>query len=214
LWPIQRAYTEWVLETKNKSEVELIMSLTGKNQTEIEKIMAETNFEARALVQYSLVRIIKPRLVVETGVNKGLSSAAILTAMERNQEGELYSIDLPTESQLTDGTVYQRSSPLEVGRLVPYEVRHRWHLILGDAKNELPKLMDELKNIDIFLHDSLHTEEHMMWEFTTAWPYIREGGFLCSDDIGVSFLKFAKKHECKKWGCSGPYSTKLGVIVK
>jgi len=72
LWPIQRACTEWVLESKNQGEAELIRSLTGINQTEIQKIMAETNFEARARVQYSLVGIIKPSLVVETGVNKVL----------------------------------------------------------------------------------------------------------------------------------------------
>jgi predicted O-methyltransferase YrrM len=212
LWPIQRAYTEWVLESKNQSEAELIMSLTGIDQTGIQKIIAETDLEPRARLQYALVRIIKPRLVVETGVNRGLSSAAILTAMERNQIGELYSIDLPTETRLTDGTIYKNTT--EIGKLVPQEIRRRWHLILGDAKTELPKLLDEIKTIDIFLHDSLHTEEHMMWEFQTAWPYIRDGGLLLSDDIGVSFLKFVKKTKEKNWGCSGSYSTKLGAIAK
>ena len=150
--------------------------------------------------------------MVETGVDRGLSSVAILTAMERNQEGELYSIDLPTETRLTDGTIYRNTA--EIGKLVPQELRHRWHLILGDARKELPKLLDELKSIDIFLHDSLHTEEHMMWEFQTAWPYIRNGGLLLSHDIGVSFLKFVTKRKEKNWGCSGYYATKLGVIVK
>ena len=35
----------------------------------------------------------------------------------------------------------------------------------------------------MFLHDSLHTYSHMMYEYTTAWPYIRVGGVLLSDDI-------------------------------
>ena len=213
LWPIERARTEWVLESNNKSYPDLISDITGINRVELEKIMLEVDIEERAKVLYALVRIKKPMLVVETGVNKGKSSMAMLLAMERNKRGELYSIDLPTETRLTDGTIY-RTSPSEVGQLIPVSVRHRWHLILGDSKIELPKLLGDLKNIDFFYHDSLHTEPHMLWEFQTAWPCINNGGILLSDDIGVSFLKFLKKCESKTWGCSGPYSTKLGAIVK
>jgi len=135
-----------------------------------------------------------------------------LTATECIEEGELYSIGLPTETWLTDGTIYKNTA--EIGNLVSQEVHHHWHLILGDARKELPKLLDELKNIDFFLHDSLRTEEHMMWKFQTVWPYIRNGGLLLSDDIGISFLKFVKTRKEKKWGCSGSYSTKLGAIAK
>jgi predicted O-methyltransferase YrrM len=34
----------------------------------------------------------------------------------------------------------------------------------------------------MFIHDSLHTYEHMLWEFETAYPLIRPGGLLVSDD--------------------------------
>ena len=211
-WPIQRTYTEWVLESKRQKEPQLIQSLTGIGIAELQAIMAEINLEPRAQLQYALVRITQPQVVVETGVNRGLSSLAILSAMERNRKGELYSIDLPSETRLTDGTIYKNTA--EIGKLVLPELRHRWHLRLGDARQELPKVIDALPEIDMFIHDSLHTEAHMQWEFQTAWPKIPNGGWLLSDDIGVAFLKFLKRQKSKRWGCSGAYSTKFGVILK
>lgn len=44
---------------------------------------------------YAIVRVLKPEIVVETGVASGLSSAYILQALEENRKGKLYSIDLP-----------------------------------------------------------------------------------------------------------------------
>ena len=65
---------------------------------------------------------------------------------------------------------------------------------MGDAKIELPRLLERLGTIDIFLHDSLHTLEHMTFEFEIAWKYIRPGGFLASDDIDYNeaFSQFCK----------------------
>ena len=63
-----------------------------------------------------------------------------------------------------------------VGVLVPEYRKHRWTLILGDAKKELPIALKELNKISIFFHDSLHTYEHMMFEYLIAWPYMTKGG--------------------------------------
>jgi hypothetical protein len=43
----------------------------------------------------------------------------------------LYSIDLP----------FQFATKEEVGIIVPKRLRHRWELILGDSKIELPRLL-------------------------------------------------------------------------
>ena len=42
-------------------------------------------------------------------------------------------------------------------------LRDRWQLIIGDCKHELPQLLAELRQTDLFHHDSLHTYDHMMW---------------------------------------------------
>jgi len=74
--------------------------------------------------------------------------------------------------------------------MVPTDLRNRWHLYLGDAKEMLPRLLQTLGTIDIFIHDSLHSYEHMLFEFRTAWPHLRGGGVILSDDIDAncSFL--------------------------
>ena len=49
-----------------------------------------------AAASYVLVRILKPDIVIETGVGAGVSSWTILHALEENNAGKLISIDLPT----------------------------------------------------------------------------------------------------------------------
>jgi len=129
---------------------------------------------------YVLTRIVKPKVFVETGVSQGKSSQAILKAMKVNGFGKLYSIDLPKDA-CEDGTVYDTSKG--VGHLVPADLRGHWVLILGDSRVELPKLLESLGEIDVFLHDSLHTLEFMKFEYDMAWEHIRKGGLLLSHDI-------------------------------
>ena len=66
-------------------------------------------------------------------------------------------------------------------------------------KKELPKLLSSLKSIDMFLHDSKHTYEHMMWEFDTIWPSLSDDGILVSDDTNwnTSFVDFSSKVDRK-----------------
>jgi len=63
-----------------------------------------------------MTRILKPEIVIETGVFEGHSSLAILLALEENNKGCLYSIDLPSPSL-----------PLgkEPGWIVPEHLRKR-----------------------------------------------------------------------------------------
>ena len=73
-------------------------------------------------------------------------------------------------------------------------LRDRWTLILGKVEEKLPKLLEELGNIDVFYHDSLHTYEHMMFEYKLAWRKLNKGGLLISDnmDLNNAFKDFCK----------------------
>ena len=66
---------------------------------------------------------------------------------------------------------------------------------LGDARELLPRLLAELKSLDVFIHDSLHTYEHMKFEYEQAYPYLRQDGILISDDAlwNPAFREFADK---------------------
>jgi len=165
------------------------------------------------LLLYSIIRRYNPDIVVETGVSIGVSTAYILAAMHENNKGTLYSIDLQpwiiakikeidTQGNidiiLEDRQKYRlnKSEINEfIGSFVPEYLKERWTLIIGDSKELLPLLLRRLGKISIFLHDSLHTYEHMRFEFETAWPYLTDYGILLSHDIlwNNAFVEFSKK---------------------
>ena len=139
---------------------------------------------------YALTRKLRPRVAVETGVCNGFSTAFLLLALERNGDGELYSIDLP-EVAGTDyepGTFWEGKqgaaipSGKEPGWMIPAQLRERWQLTMGRSQDELPPLLGRLGTIDLFVHDSEHSYECMDFEFRTVWPVLREGGVLVADD--------------------------------
>ena len=150
---------------------------------------------------YALVRAVRPEAVVETGTASGVSSMFLLAALERNGAGRLVSIDLPFSFAehrllpLVEGADIETdyASPIppgkEPGWAVPDELRHRWDLRLGDARELLPKALAELGSVGLFFHDSLHLREHMLFEFETAWPYLADGGILAADDV------FQRRHD-------------------
>jgi len=148
---------------------------------------------------YMAIRFAKPRVVFETGVFDGQSSAIILRALEKNRDGELVSIDLPATETIQGSTNFMPETTLppgcQPGWLVPDSLRDKYHLALGDSRELLPKLLQKYHSIDVFFHDSLHTFEHMYFEYRTAWPCLSEGGLLLSDDISWNraFHQFSKE---------------------
>jgi predicted O-methyltransferase YrrM len=126
------------------------------------------------LLLYSMCKIFKPERVIETGVAYGYSSAHILQALHENKKGKLYSIDF---------TFRPWETKEMIGSMIPQDLKERWELIFGISSEKLPDLLKSLRSIDLFIHDSLHTFKNMMFEFETAWPYIKKTGFLMSDDI-------------------------------
>jgi len=139
---------------------------------------------------YVVIRALKPNIIVETGVANGASSFYILLALKKNNKGHLFSVDFPN---LDPTSMIPKNK--EVGWLVPQILRERWTLILGKVEEKLTDLLDKLGAIDVFYHDSLHTYEHMMFEFKTAWRKLIKGGLLISDNIDLNnaFIDFCKE---------------------
>jgi GT2 family glycosyltransferase/predicted O-methyltransferase YrrM len=142
-----------------------------------------------SVLLYHIIRWLKPRIVVETGVANGVTSTFILSALDANHEGRLYSIDWPGDKHSTfvpEGK--------ETGWMVPDQLRKRWTLEIGKSEDKLEPMLERLRQIDIFLHDSYHSYDNMMYEFKTAWPYLAKNGLLLSDDVkmNTSFEEFTK----------------------
>ena len=149
---------------------------------------------------YAVCRVLKPSIVVETGVGAGLSSTFILQALYDNNLGRLYSIDLPRAKYLLPSGEEHSDNFLipqnkDSGWVIPNNLRGKWTLIEGRSNEKLPKLLDNIKNVDLFFHDSEHTYENMMWEYQTVWPYLNSKGILASHDVSwnSAFVDFAKQ---------------------
>lgn len=158
---------------------------------------------------YYLVRALEPRTVVETGVCYGASSSYILEALSRNGAGELHSIDLGNSPEEPPSNFFVHPAH-----------RDRWHLIIGDSRAELPRLLNRLGEIDHFHHDSLHTYDHMMWEYETAFPYLSPGGAISSDDVSV-ILKLSEPFRrspfadfCDRHGADSHTVGNFGVAIE
>jgi len=144
---------------------------------------------------YMIVRALKPGVVVETGVASGLSSAHILLALAVNGRGTLHSIDLPN---VQAGSVVPADRA--TGWIVPHALRGHWNLQLGDSRKLLPVLLEELGEVDMFLHDSDHSYDHMRFEFELALLRLREGGLLLSDDthLHTAWDDFCAQHRLRR----------------
>jgi len=126
---------------------------------------------------YVIIRALSPEVVVETGVCHGMSSTAILGALNRNGHGELFSIDAPNLDPLA-----MLPPGKEPGWIIPERLKSQWRLHIGLSKEILPRLLEELPPIDVFLHDSEHSYENMIFEFRAAFSHLKPGGVLLSDD--------------------------------
>ncbi len=155
-------------------------------------VMGEISIET-ASKYYAIFRSLKPGVTIETGVCNGVSTFALLFAMEENGSGKLISVDYPfhgdgdierykkeTTNQFGGSTVPADKQP---GWFIDEKLQKRWTLVLGKSQVELPKLRTEYDTIDMFVHDSEHTLPCMLFEFELAWNWLRDGGVLLSDDI-------------------------------
>jgi hypothetical protein len=120
---------------------------------------------------YALTRLLRPRHVVEVGVSSGVSAAYFLQALERNGRGTLHSVDLPKiepPGRRRAGRKYGSWS-IPRGRFsgwaVPLALRKRWDLRIGDKREVVPLLAEELPVVDLFLYDVPHSDPQSYREF-------------------------------------------------
>jgi Methyltransferase domain len=157
---------------------------------------------AGALMQapllYVLVRALRPKRLIETGISSGYSARLILEAIERNGDGHLTSIGIDVFGRTPQPG--EAASPLEtrrIGWLVPDRLKGAWTLRVGTSEEHLPELVaGGRRDLDVFLHDSLHQYATMRWEYATAFPALSDGALLASHDIhaNAAWPEFVREH--------------------
>tara|TARA_B100000989_G_C19464942_1_gene437845 strand:- start:123 stop:890 length:768 start_codon:yes stop_codon:yes gene_type:complete len=124
---------------------------------------------------YFLIIKKKPINALETGVAAGTSSQAILSALEVNGSGHLYSSDLP---------LFRISKPENyIGIFVDDELKHRWSLFIEGDKFNFYKIFKKEIKIDFLHYDSdkrYFSRKHTM---NFLQKYLNVNAIVVMDDI-------------------------------
>ena len=124
------------------------------------------------------MRATKPKIVVETGVDKGLGACVLTAALMKNSEegytGYYYGTDINPKAG------YLLSEPYsELGRV-----------LYGDSIESLQKLNE---SIDIFINDSDHSAEYERREYETVQGKLAPAAIILGDNAHTNdkLLTFA-----------------------
>jgi len=121
----------------------------------------------RRVAWYAIARILKPQLVVETGTDRGLGTAILARALERNGSGLVVTVDIES---------------FERGVLVPETLRHVVKFETDHSHSVIPSL----PIVDMFIHDSDHSYEFEYREFELALAQLSPGGILLTDNAEMT----------------------------
>lgn len=126
---------------------------------------------AKRLGWYAFVRILKPRVIVETGIDKGLGAVILCAGLLRNKaeghEGEYYGTDINPEA----------------GYLLTGKYKAVGHILYGDS---IKSLQSFDKQIDLFINDSDHSATYEYNEYQTIKPLLTEKGVILGDNSHVT----------------------------
>ena len=151
--------------------------------------------------------------VLETGTFEGFTTSLIAHGLElANSKALLFTVDLPTSKQVTQ---IHHIETNQIGSMIRKEHRKRVIQVIEDAKLAIPNILSQ-NRIEMFVHDSLHTVTHMMFEYVVSRALMPEGAILVSDDIlwNSAFVEFVKTFNLPFWVCkTNPnYGVALNMI--
>lgn len=125
------------------------------------------------LILYEFVLEIRPKRVLEIGVQGGQSTKSMLLAMAKNDLGILTSIDHKRRQELLDGEYP--------------DVKKYWNFIRGDSHS--PETLEAVKEVlgddeyyDILFIDGDHTYEGVKKDFMTYRDLVKPGGLILMHD--------------------------------
>ncbi len=120
---------------------------------------------------YALVRALKPKVIIETGVDKGLGSVLLCSGLLKNREegfeGEYYGTDINPKAGYLLTEKYQ-----QVGKI-----------LYGDSIKSLAKFE---KKIDLFINDSDHSSEYEYQEYVTIQHILSDDAVILGDNAHIT----------------------------
>ena len=135
----------------------------------------------RRIGWYALARLMKPRLIVETGVEKGLGSVLLCSALLRNQRegfpGRYYGTDIAPDAG------YLLMPPFDsVGQV-----------LYGDSIESLKRL----DGVELFINDSDHLSDYERREYQIIAPKLTHRAIILADNAHSNgeLASFSRNHD-------------------
>jgi hypothetical protein len=175
------------LTPRNKKYLASFVAVTtGRPVAEVEGFVAEVEadeslrahvggvYYGRRLGWYALVRALKPRVVVETGVDQGLGSCVIAAALRRNagdgSPGRYYGTDINPDA----------------GRLFTAPYSEVGEILYGDSIGSLQGLLAGGIVIDMFINDSDHSADYEQREYQLVASALANDAVVVGDNAHVT----------------------------
>lgn len=161
---------EYIRELEDDEQLRnhvLRVASSGKHYIEIDR---DFDF-GRRLGWYAVVRAMKPRVVVETGVEQGLGSLAITAALKRNATEGAPGIYRGTDINPHAGYLFQG------------EYCEWGEILYGDSIQSLGALNQK---IDVFINDSDHSAEYEGREYETVADKLADRAIILGDNSHVT----------------------------
>ena len=129
---------------------------------------------------YAFARALKPNIIIETGVEKGLGACVLAAALKRNKE-EGY-----------EGKYFGTDNDITAGYLFSGDYADYGSILYGDSIESLTKFDG---TIDLFINDSDHSEEYEADEYNTIANKLSEHAIVLGDNSHVTnkLLNFSLK---------------------
>ena len=161
---------EYINEARNNEQLkEHIISATMKSP---QKEYADLRVDfGRRLGWYAFARTLKPKIIVETGVDKGLGSVLLCSALLKNKEEGF------------DGLFYGTDINPEAGYLLSGKYAEAGKILYGDSIKTLSEFTEK---IDLFINDSDHSADYEYREYITIRDKISENAIILGDNSHVS----------------------------
>lgn len=121
----------------------------------------------RRIGWYAFARAMKPRIIVETGVDKGLGSCLLTAALKKNA------------AEGFSGRYYGTDIDPGAGYLLRGEYAEFGRILYGDSIRSLSALEGE---VDLFINDSDHSADYETQEYLTIGDKLSDRAIILGDN--------------------------------
>ena len=170
---------EYVKEIENDKELRNHIASMSKSKNS-EPDSDNRFLPGRRIGWYVFVRTVKPKVIVETGIDKGLGSCILAAALKKNKEEGYY------------GFYYGTDINPKAGFLFSGEYKKYGEILVGDS---IQSLKNFGKKIDLFVNDSDHNPIYERKEYLAIKDNLSKNAIILSDNSHCTeeLFKFSLK---------------------